>query len=113
MAPPKDIHDIFAFLGEAGKLGHIERRTSPIGLTRRENTAEHSYHLALMAMVLADEIDPEVDLNKVIRMLIVHDLPEVYADDSFIFTRDANQSEIERKAAHQLFGMLPPKRRDE
>lgn len=102
-----DLEDVLAFVKEAAKLKQITRQTSPIGMSRKENSAEHSWHLSLMAMVLSHHADAEIDVNRVIKMLIVHDLPEVYADDIFIYDRTDAHSEKERAAAKDLFGLLP------
>ncbi|MDP3961723.1 MAG: HD domain-containing protein, partial [Pseudorhodobacter sp.] len=71
----------FAFLTEADKLKQILRATMLCDGSRRENSAEHSWHLALYALVLADHAAPGVDLNRVIRMLILHDLVEIDVGD--------------------------------
>ncbi|MEC7028652.1 MAG: HD domain-containing protein [Pseudomonadota bacterium] len=96
-----------AFVKEAAQLKQVLRKTSPIGLERKENSAEHSWHLAVMAMVLSDHANEDIDLNKVVRMLLVHDLPEVYADDVFIYDRTEEHTVKEREAAQKLFGLLP------
>lgn len=96
-----------AFIREIDALRAVERRTKPICADRRENSAEHSWHLAMMALVLAGHADREIDLNRVLRMLLVHDLPEVYAGDVFVYERTEDHTAQERAAARRLFGMLP------
>src|SRR6201999_4403107 len=77
--------------------------------SRPENSAEHSWHLALLAVLLADTVPPEVDAARVIRMLLVHDLVEVDAGDTFAYDSGANldREDREQAAAARLFGLLP------
>ncbi len=100
---------IIDFIREADKLKSVLRETSPIGIERRENDAEHSWQLALMALVLKDYSNEPVDILKVIKMLLVHDLVEVYVGDKFYFdaTRNSSHSENEKSAAQKLYGLLP------
>jgi 5'-deoxynucleotidase YfbR-like HD superfamily hydrolase len=97
------------FLVETEKLKGILRKTSPIHLERYENSAEHSWTLALMAMVLAEHTDEKLDLMRVLQMLLVHDLVEVDAGDTFCYDLAANvtKADRERYAAERLFGLLP------
>ncbi|HYW13265.1 MAG TPA: HD domain-containing protein, partial [Longimicrobium sp.] len=76
---------------------------------RQENSAEHSWHLALCAMVLADHAPPGTDLLRVIRMVLVHDVVEIDAGDAFAYDASVNvgKEERERLAAERLFGLLP------
>ena len=100
----------FAFLTEADKLKHILRATTLTDGSRRENSGEHSWHLTLYALVLADHAAPGVNINRVIRMLILHDLVEIDAGDAPIHgTHDpVAQALIEVQAANRIFGLLPP-----
>jgi putative hydrolase of HD superfamily len=102
------------FLLEADRLKGIERMTSLIDGSRRENTAEHSWHLALFALVLYDHADEPVDLLRVITMLVVHDLVEIDAGDTFAYdeTGYETKSAREQAAADRLFGLLPADQRD-
>ncbi len=97
------------FLLEADKMKNIRRRTLIADGTRQENDAEHSWHFALMAYILRDYASNEVDIDRVIRMALVHDLVEVYAGDTYAYDTEGNKSKAEReqKAADRLFGMLP------
>lgn len=98
-----------AFLREADKLKSILRQTRlTFDPERRENDAEHSWHLALMAVVLADYGPPGVDLLSVLRMVLVHDLVEIDAGDTFLYDDAHAASQVERElaAADRLFGML-------
>jgi putative hydrolase of HD superfamily len=98
-----------AFLNEADKLKNTIRATELCDNSRYENSAEHSWHLTLYALVLADQADPDVDINLVIKMLILHDLVEIDAGDNPIFgDHDIAEMEIlEQAAADRIFGLLP------
>lgn len=104
-----------AFLNEADKLKTILRGTTLCDASRAENSAEHSWHLTLYALVLADQAGPGVDINRVIKMLILHDLVEIDAGDNPIFgDYDAADMEAqEQVAADRIFGLLPPDLRDD
>lgn len=99
-----------AFLQEADRLKSVLRMTSLIGGARRENSAEHSWHFALMALTLAEHAAAEIDLCRVLRMALVHDLVEIDAGDAFVYDAAAmdGKAERERAAAQRLFGLLPP-----
>jgi putative hydrolase of HD superfamily len=98
-----------AFLLEADKLKTVLRRTPLTDNTRLENSAEHSWHLTLAAMVLTEYADRDVDVRRVLELLIVHDLVEVHAGDTFAYDPAAlaGKSERERAAADRIFGLLP------
>ena len=104
----------FAFLTEADRLKHVLRATTTADGARRENSGEHSWHLALYAMVLADQAGPEVQIDRVIRMLILHDLVEIDVGDVPIHSADgqahgsAAVMAAEAAAAERIFGLLPP-----
>lgn len=98
-----------AFLLEVDALKQVERQTSIRGGSRRENTAEHSWHLALFALVLAEWANEPVDLGRVLALCLVHDLVEIDAGDTFAYDEVANRTkaERERQAADRIFGLLP------
>ncbi len=98
-----------SFLVEVDKLKQVVRRTSLIGGLRHENSAEHSWHLAVMAVVLAEYAGAVIDLRHVLRMLLVHDIVEVDAGDTFAFDLQGNATKAEREqmAATRIFGLLP------
>ena len=98
-----------AFLVEADKLKGILRRTSLMDASRRENSAEHSWHLVLLALVLREHVAAEVDLLRVLEMLAVHDLVEIDAGDTFAYdpAHQATQAAREVAAADRIFGLLP------
>lgn len=98
------------FIDEVDKIKNIFRQTRIHDGSRYENDAEHSWHLALMAMLLSEHADsPGLDLLKVIRMVIIHDIVEIDAGDTFCYDEAANMDKLEResKAADRIFGILP------
>lgn len=99
-----------SFIVEVDKVKNVMRRTLLIDGSRRENDAEHSWHLAIMAMLLTEYAeDKNFTLDRVIKMVIVHDLVEIYAGDTFAFDVQGNleKEEKEKKAADKLFDQLP------
>ena len=103
-----------AFLNEADRLKSVLRGTTLCDGSRRENSGEHSWHIALYAMVLADQADPGVNIDRVIRMLLIHDLVEIDVGDTPIHSKGGNAhgsaavAEAEARAADRIFGLLPP-----
>lgn len=98
------------FLLEIDKLKSVFRRSLIVDASRRENDAEHSWHFALLAIVLAEYADePGLDLSRVLKMALIHDLVEVYAGDTYIYDSAGRESQVARelKAAEKLFGLLP------
>ncbi|MBP1804228.1 HD domain-containing protein [Rubellimicrobium aerolatum] len=102
-----------AFLVEADRLKSVLRATTLADGSRRENSGEHSWHLALYAMVLAGEAGPGVSIDRVVRMLILHDLVEIDVGDVPIHSSEGaahGSAEVlaaERAAAERIFGLLP------
>lgn len=96
-----------AFLTEIDALKSVTRQSHIVGRSRRENSAEHSWHLAMFALILADS---EVDVARVIVMLLIHDIVEIDAGDAPIHAaHDSAALEFaEKRAAERLFGLLPP-----
>ena len=96
------------FIVELDKMKTILRQTSLIFEDRRENDAEHSWHIGIMAMILSEYSNEKIDVFKVIKMLLTHDLVEIYAGDTFCYDKKANESKREREllAAEKIFGML-------
>ncbi|WP_411030664.1 HD domain-containing protein [Spongiimicrobium sp. 3-5] len=99
------------FIKEIDKVKYIKRKTKLFHSDRHENDAEHSWHLALMAMVLAEHASTSIDLLKVIKMVLIHDIVEIDTGDIFLFDLDKQHSntEEELKAAKRIFGKLPQK----
>ncbi|HEV8240380.1 MAG TPA: HD domain-containing protein [Thermoanaerobaculia bacterium] len=106
---PSDVQRIFDFVVELDKLKAVLRRARPVGLERYENSAEHSWHVAVVAMLLAKHSVQPVDLQRVLEILLVHDIPEIDCGDQFVYTRDTAQVAVaEAAAAERIFGLLPP-----
>ena len=97
------------FILEIDKLKTILRRTYLLHVDRAENTAEHSWHLAMMAILLAEHANEPVDVPRVVKMVLIHDIVEIDAGDTYIYdTQGAlDKAEREHTAADRLFGMLP------
>jgi 5'-deoxynucleotidase YfbR-like HD superfamily hydrolase len=97
------------FALEIDSLKFVLRRNSITDGSRRENSGEHSWHLALMAIVLAPHSAEPVDLARVVEMLLVHDLVEIDAGDTFVYDTEAlaEKEGLERKAADRLFALIP------
>ena len=97
------------FLNEIDKLKAIDRATILGDKSRRENSAEHSWHVTLFALIFSEHAGKEVDLFKAIKMLLIHDIVEIDAGDTPIFGNyDTNSLyESEQKAAKRIFGILP------
>lgn len=100
------------FIIELEKMKKIERRTKVIGEDRRENDAEHSWHISVMGMLLKDYADEkirrEVDSDKVVKMLLVHDIVEIYAGDTFAYdaVHNADKKERELRAMEKIRSQL-------
>ncbi len=103
------------FIKEIDKVKYIQRKTKLFNSDRNENDAEHSWHLALMALVLAEHSNEQIDILKVIKMVLIHDIVEIDAGDTFIYDSQKNHSNTdeERLAAQRIFGLLPQEQRDE
>jgi putative hydrolase of HD superfamily len=97
------------FIKEIDKLKYIQRKTKLFNSDRHENDAEHSWHLAMMAIILAEHSDKQIDILKVLKMVLIHDIVEIDAGDTFIYDTSKNHvnTEEERIAAKRIFGLLP------
>jgi putative hydrolase of HD superfamily len=100
----------FRFLAEIDRLKTVLRRTAVIDRSRLENSAEHSWHVAVMAVVLAEHAPPGTDVARVVRMLLVHDIVEIDAGDTFAYDPEAQHDKAAREgaAAERIFGLLAP-----
>ncbi len=98
-----------SFILEIDKLKTVLRQTLLCDQSRRENSAEHSWHLAIMAMLLTEYAVEPVDVTRVMKMLLIHDVVEVDAGDVFAYDAAGNvgKEERERAAAERIFGLLP------
>lgn len=104
-----------AFILELDKLKSVWRRSYLINGTRHENSAEHSWHLALMALVLAERANEPVNLSRVLKMLLVHDIVEIDAGDTFCYDMVGvgDQAARETLAAERIYGLLPDEQETE
>jgi putative hydrolase of HD superfamily len=103
------MQQIVGFILELDKLKGVTRKTRPLGLERYENSAEHSWQIALLAASLAHHAASAIDINRVVRMLLVHDIGEIDTGDTLVYAEGGWE---ERKAAElaavtRIFGMLP------
>lgn len=97
------------FILEVDKMKQIYRQTHIRGYERQENDAEHSWHLALMAFLLSEHANEEVDVLHVMKMVLIHDLVEIDAGDTYAYDAVGNTTKREReeRAADRIFGILP------
>lgn len=104
-----DLERQLAFLREIDRLKSVVRLSPLIDRSRRENSAEHSWHLAMYALVLAEHAAGPVDVMRVVKMLLIHDIVEIDAGDVAFHlpATHAGQDKRERLAAERLFGLLP------
>jgi putative hydrolase of HD superfamily len=98
-----------AFIERLDGLKSVIRRNYLSDGSRQENSAEHSWHVAVMAWVCADQADEPVDVDRAVRMLLLHDVIEIEAGDTYVYDVEArrDQEARERAAAERLFGLLP------
>lgn len=102
------------FLKEIEKLKLVNRANGTLAGNRFENSAEHSWHVALMAVILGQYSGRNIDLFKAVKMLLIHDVVEIDAGDTWLYSTDSNgTSRAEEVAAERLFGLLPPEQRSE
>ncbi len=109
------LHKQIQFIVEVDKVKNIFRQTYLADANRKENDAEHSWHLALMAVLLKDYMEEEVDLIKVMTMVLIHDLVEIDAGDTYAYDEKgaATKRDREEKAADRIFGLLPEDQENE
>lgn len=98
-----------SFIKEIDKLKYIQRKTKLFNSDRHENDAEHSWHLAMMTVVLAAHSDTPIDVLKVLKMVLIHDVVEIDSGDTFIYDTLKNHDNTaeELLAAKRIFGLLP------
>jgi putative hydrolase of HD superfamily len=111
----QDLIKQIEFIKEIDKLKYIQRRTRLINSDRTENDAEHSWHLAMMAIILAQHSNVEIDLLKVVKMVLIHDIVEIDAGDTFIYDTAKNHTNTDEEllAARRIFGILPQEQSEE
>lgn len=110
------IEQQLCFLNEVEKLKVVYRQNRVVDRSRFENSAEHSWHVALMALVFAEHSnDSNINLFRVVKLLLVHDLVQIYAGDTWVYDAVGarTQEDREREAAQQLFGLLPSDQAEE
>lgn len=97
------------FVRTVDRLKKVLRQSQIMSGGRRENSAEHSWHLAVMVLVLSRHAERKINVMKTVRMALVHDIPEVYAGDIFVYhdAKKKRKAARERRAARRLFGLLP------
>ena len=97
------------FILEVDRLKKIGRQTYLSDASRKENDAEHSWHLALMAILLSEHANTEIDIVKVLTMVLIHDIVEIDAGDTYAYDEEAKKTQRERElqAADRIFGILP------
>ena len=103
------MQQIIEFILEMEKLKGVTRKTRPLGLDRYENSAEHSWQLALLAISLERFAESPIDMNRVVRMLLVHDIGEIDTGDTIFFAEGGweERKAAELKAVKRIFGLLP------
>lgn len=105
----KRIEKQFAFIKEIDKEKFIERQTLLTGGKRKENDAEHAWHMALMTILLSEYSNEKIDVLKTVTMLLLHDIVEIDAGDTYCYDEEGKktQHEREQRAADRIFGLLP------
>jgi putative hydrolase of HD superfamily len=103
------MQQIVDFILELDKLKAVTRKIRPPGLDRYENSAEHSWQIALLAISLAPHAEAAIDIDRVVRMLLVHDIGEIDTGDTLVFVEDGwdERKAAERAAVTRIFGLLP------
>jgi len=113
--PTDDLLKQVNFIKEIDKLKYIQRKTKLFNSDRHENDAEHSWHLAMMTIVLAKHSDKPIDVLKVLKMVLIHDIVEIDAGDTFIYDAAKNHTNTDEElmAAKRIFGLLPTEQAEE
>lgn len=105
---------ILDFIVEIEKLKTVLRKTKPVGLDRYENSAEHSWHVCVTALMLKDYANQEIDINRVIKMLLIHDLGEIDAGDTIVYASQSDEvKNQELRGIQRLFALLPNDKAEE
>ncbi|MEM0671840.1 HD domain-containing protein [Dickeya oryzae] len=107
--------DIVKFLMEIDKLKSVQRRSKVIGTDRQEDSAEHSWHFAVAVMSLAPYADDTIDITRVLKMALIHDIVEIDAGDVLVYDLKAREAiqQQEQAAATRIFGLLPQPQHDQ
>ncbi len=109
-----EITSVLNFIVEIEKLKDVHRKTKPVGLNRYENSAEHSWHVCISALMLKDYANEEIDIDRVIKMLLIHDLGEVDAGDTIIYASETQAiKNEEEKGIRRILDLLPNGKADD
>ena len=104
----KSIEQVLSFIVEVEKLKDVHRKTRPVGLERYENSAEHSWHVCLSALMLKDYANESIDIDRVIKMLLIHDLGEIDAGDTIIYASETRELKAKEAAGiSRILNILP------
>lgn len=110
----EEIERVLDFIVEIEKLKDVHRKTRPVGLERFENSAEHSWHVCISALMLKNYAEEEIDIDRVIKMLLIHDLGEIDTGDTIIYqSESAEMKEAEANGVKRILSYLPKKEQDE
>lgn len=111
----EDLVKQVSFIKEIDKLKYIQRKTKLFNSDRQENDAEHSWHLAMMTIVLAAHADTPINVLTVLKMVLIHDIVEIDAGDTFIYDSQKNHTNTDEElvAAKRIFGLLPAEQAEE
>lgn len=102
------IEKVLSFIVEIEKLKNVHRKTRPVGLDRYENSAEHSWHVCLSALMLKDYANDEINIDRVIKMLLIHDLGEIDAGDTIIYESETHEvKDKEAAGLKRILDLLP------
>lgn len=107
-----ELAKMLEFIVEIERLKDVHRKSKPVGLDRYENSAEHSWHVCLAALILKDYANEWVDIDRVIKMLLIHDLGEIDAGDTIVYQSEAPELKAKEAAGvERLLSLLPDDRR--
>ncbi|MFM2485197.1 HD domain-containing protein [Celerinatantimonas yamalensis] len=110
----EEIEKVLSFIIEIEKLKDVHRKTKPVGLERFENSAEHSWHVCLSAMMLKDFANEPINIDRVIKMLLIHDLGEIDVGDTIIYASETEQlKSAEAEGIARILSILPSGKSDE
>lgn len=110
----EEIEQILDFIIEIEKLKNVHRKTKPVGLDRYENSAEHSWHVCLSALMLKDYANEKINIDRVIKMLLIHDLGEIDAGDTIIYASESQEvKDKEAAGLERVLKLLPGNKADE
>ncbi|MBV1929759.1 MAG: HD domain-containing protein [Gammaproteobacteria bacterium] len=108
------IEHVLEFMIEIEKLKDVHRKTRPVGLDRYENSAEHSWHVCLSALMLKDYSNEPINIDRVIKMLLIHDLGEIDAGDTIIYASETKElKEKEEAGIKRILNILPEGKADQ